>query len=624
MTAEPAPQPEPDPRAENRSRDWLHRLRDVRESGDRRAAAPLVQALIQDLLDDNQHSDVVDTLCVLEDLRCENALTDILVSGTASLRVREAALRVLACLPSDDPPPLRVAAWLDDPDPLVRAHGATFLIPRDEERLARLMRDPAPVVRRAAAEALVASARTPSLVETLRRALRDADPYVREVACRAALFDEPLAATYDLLHLLDDPDPDVRCGVYDALEDFPCVSVLLALADARSGPEGELAAVSLALLVTRVTVVLATSGERGAERILRWIAPARWVLDEDWNSGTWDGDGDGDGELRGEDGGDAPVSASGDGGEVEGGGSGGDPAVANAVADDAEQASDGDGDGGRSRPAVDCARARRILADPDAAAVEQRALLVDRDWGGTGADGLRLLRDLARAPGWDVRHGVAIALFDLLRAAGTGGGARVGEGGSGELGAVGRGAADALLCSARDVEPIVRRIGLHALTHARDPRVVEAARETLADEGARHLAGDAALQAIVALGDRAQAEAAIRAELQVEVDRDGLQLGAIHLAERLASEVPWPAVAADLRRIVESPIVGGVAVHVAALQVLRTLTAASAGTRMSPASVPLTPVCLERPVSLAHLEAVDHLDIQAQLGLFGWRGGRFG
>ncbi len=615
MTAEPAPQPEPDPRAENRSRDWLHRLRDVRESGDRRAAAPLVHALIQDLLDDDQHSDVVDTLCVLEDLRCENALTDVLLSGAASLRVREAALRVLMCLPSDDPPPLRVAAWLDDPDPLVRAHGATFLIPRDEERLARLMRDPAPVVRRAAAEALVASARTPILVETLRRALRDPDPYVREVACRAALFDEPLAATYDLLHLLDDPDPDVRCGVYDALEDFPCVSVLLALADARSGPEGELAAVSLALLVTRVTVVLATSGERGAERILRWVAPARWVLDEDWSSGTWERDGDiGDGADR-----DGEGSEPGDGVEVVGGHSAGDPALATDDADDAAQA--GDGDGGRSRPAVDFARAQRILTDPDAAAVEQRALLVDRDWGATGADGLRLLRDVMRAPGWDVRHGAAIALFDLLRAAGGIGGAGAGEA---ELGAVGRGAADALLCSARDVEPIVRRVGLHALTHARDPRAVEAAGETLADEGARHLAGDAALQAIVALGDRAQAEAAIRAELQVEVDRDGLQLGAIHLAERLASEVPWPAVVADLRRIVESPIVAGVAVHVAALQVLRTLTAASAGARMSPASVPLLPVSLAPPVSLGHLEAVDHLDIQAQLGLWGWRGGRFG
>ena len=56
--------------------------------------------------------------------------------------------------------------------------------------------------------------------------------------------------------------------------------------------------------------------------------------------------------------------------------------------------------------------------------------------------------------------------------------------------------------------------------------------ETLADARARHLAGDAALHAIVTLDDRMHAEAAIRAELHAGPDRDGLRLGAVFIVDR--------------------------------------------------------------------------------------------
>jgi len=579
MTAVPAPEPGPP------QPGWLHRLRDVRERGDRRATSALVATLLTGALDEELHEEVTDTLCVLEDLRCQQQLTDVLLAGREPLRVRESVLRILTCLPCDDPPAMRVAAWLSDSDPLVRAHGATFLVPRDEERLAAVMRDPAAVVRRAGSESLVASVRTPLLVATLRHALRDPDPVVRELACRAALFDEPIGATYDLLHLLDDPDPDVRCGVYDALEDYPCVAVLLALADARAGPDGELAAVTLAMLTTRISAALATGDEGGIERILRWLGPARWVLEEDWDPAMLTD----------------VVSATGDEwapDSVEGFESLADSEIDEERCDSPPNAypeadADPEADSGGPRQRVDLAQAQRVLTDPDGPPSEQRDLLVARDWGATGASGLALLSELATAPAWSLRHGAAVALFDLLR--------------SGE-----RGAGDVLLRLARDVEPVVRRIGLHTLTHARDPRVLDPARETLADPGSRHLAGDAALHAIVALDDRDAAEAAIRSELHGGPDRDGLRLGAVRLAERLEAR----GLVDDLRQVVEAPVVAGVAVHVAALRALRLLDPLLLD--------PLHKTGASTGISLAHLEGVDHLDVQVELGAWGWHGRRYG
>ncbi len=564
MTAQPEPAPD----------SWLHRLPEVRESGDRRATLPLVSLLLRgtatchaegaaarrppddEMLEYETLEDVADALCVLEDPRCEQPLEAALLDVSGPWTLRAAALRVLSCLPCDDPPPLRVAGWLRDADGLVRAHAAGFLGPRDEEWLAALVRDPVPEVRRAAAEALVGATRTPALVGALRHALRDPDAIVRETACRAALFDEPVGVTYDLLHLLDDPDGDVRCGVYDALEDYPCASVLLALADARSGTDGALAAATLDLLVARVGAALRAATGGAARRILRWATPARWLLEEEF------------GVLA--------VGA---------------PPLAAALAApdaDARTAFGGLADARpAARPPVDVGAARRVLADADVPAGAHRDLLVSRDWSAAGNAGLTVLAAAAQARLWSERHGVAVALLDLARSGVPG-------------------ASDALLALTEDAEPVVRRVALHALTHAREPRVVPPALAALADDRARAIAGDAALAAVASLAPRAVAERAILAELTGDGhDRDGLRLGAVHLAERSGLTAAAPALAA----LVSREIVGGPSVHVAALRALRTL-------HPSRAAAP--------QLDLAHLEGVDHLDVQAELGAWDWHGPRYG
>lgn len=500
-------------------------------------------------LDDATREDVADALCVLEDPRCEQPLVAALLDVARDHGTRSAVLRVLSCLPCDDPPRALVGAWLEEPDGLVRAFAASFLGPRDEDRLTALVRDPVVEVRRAAAEALVGAARTPGLVAAVRQALSDEDAIVRETACRAALFDEPVAATYDLLHLLDDEDVDVRCGVYDALEDYPCVSVLLALADARSGPDGALAAATLDLLVTRVEATLDAADAAGARRVRSWLAPAAWLLDESHDLGLPLRDADMDD--------DAPC-------EHEG--------VAPAL-DAAPPA---------ARAPLDVGAAATLLADPDAPPAAQREQLVARDWSSAGATGLGVLLDVAASPLWSLRHGAAVALLDLTRSGAPG-------------------AADALLRLAEDVEPVVRRVALHALTHAGDPRAVACALATLADDGARAMAGDAALQAVAHLARANVAEATILAELQPGSDRDGLRLGAIHLAERLRIAAAAPRLAA----IASTGIVAGTAAHVAALRALRNFGRPSR-------------------IDLAHLESVDHLDLQAELGAWDWHGPRYG
>ena len=574
MTAPPPAPGSTDPDPVGRSpRDWLPLLRDVRESGDRRATLALLTLLgvggsapydggaghdDAEELDEDTLEDITDTLCVLEDPRSERPLEALLLDLARARDVREAALRVLSCLPCDDPPPLRVAAWLDDADGLVRAHAASFLGPRDEERLVALVHDPVVEVRRSAAEALVGATRTPGLVQALHHALRDPDPLVREIACRAALFDEPVAATYDLLHLLDDEDGDVRCGVYDALEDYPCVSVLLALTDACSGQDGGLAAATLEVLVARVGVALGAASDAGVRRILRWAAPVRWLLEEEWEGARDD--------LR------EAVSIH--------------AAIAGGRARDAELDDDVEemhGSATAERPPVNVVEAEYVLSDDNAPGTRQRDLLVSRDWGGAGNRGLAVLVESARSRLWSVRHGVAVALLDLVRSGAPG-------------------AADELLRLTEDVEPVVRRIAIHALTHAADPRVVQAALATLADDRARSIAGDAALQAIAHLAPGRVAERAILDELGGGHDRDGVRLGAVHLAERLRIQGAVPLLAA----VAAAEVVSGPAVHVAALRALRSLNA--------PASI----------IDLAHLEGLDHLDVQAELGAWDWHGPRYG
>jgi HEAT repeat protein len=118
----------------------------------------------------------------------------------------------------------------------------------------------------------------------------------------------------------------------------------------------------------------------------------------------------------------------------------------------------------------------------------------------------------------------------------------------------------------------------------------------------RPIAGDDALALVAELGRRADAERAVLAELARTDDRDGLWLGAIHLAARLEMEAAVP----HLRRIASSPVVASVLPHVAALAALRALGRRGNG------------------LDLSRLESLDHLEVQRELGEWGWKTGRYG
>ncbi len=579
MTAEPAPDPAHRRTSRARRTALLARLDEIRDAGERGVVPELVELLLEPDLVDEARDDVADTLAALEDLRAAAPLERALLEAARPRGVREAALRVLGALPFDDPPRAQALLWTLHADDLVRAYGTTFLDAADEERLVALVGDPAVAVRRAAAEALVAAARTPGLVEAVGHGLRDPDPLVREIACRAALYDEPLALTFDLVRLLGDPDDDVRGAALEALEDFPCVGVMLALSDARRGSDAGAVDAALDLLGSRTLLALDAATPRARRRLERWVAPVRWLLDElergDREAAPAEGGASGD----------VPWECGADeSGEIDA-----------ELRLDPETAEVCDAHGVRVRPPVDLAQARALLLGDTCPPAAQRAALVAHDWGDTGGAGVLLLAEVARAPAWSLRHGAAVGLLDLATRGLPG-------------------ATDTLLALARDVEPVVRRVALHALTHARDPRALEPALATLADARARPLAGDAALQAVAALAPADIASAALLAELRRPDDRDGLRLGAIHLAERLRPQGAAGALAA----LAESPLVAGAGCHVAALRALRETFAAdpsAAGGRRRAA--------LPR-LALDHLEGVDHLDVQAELGAWDWHGPRYG
>ena len=121
---------------------------------------------------------------------------------------------------------------------------------------------------------------------------------------------------------------------------------------------------------------------------------------------------------------------------------------------------------------------------------------------------------------------------------------------------------------------------------------IDPARDVLKDPWARPTAGDDALQYLGELGSVADVEEAVLAELSRPDDRDGLWLGAIAVAqeERVEDAVD------PLIDLVETEVVGSVRAHVAALGAIRDLGAVT------------------RTVDLAHLEGIDHLEVQRELG----------
>ena len=512
-------------------KDWLARLQEVRETGDRRASPALLELFLDPHTDDDRRTEIARTLRALEDLRCAAPLRRAVFDTSLPCLLRSLAFEVHSAIPVDVPPREELLRHAHAPDPVIRAFGVRQLDVPDGETIAAAVQDPEPLVRYAAVDAMASIVRTPPLVLATRRALLDEDAAVREAACRVALFDEPLDATHELVQALEDPSTGVRIAACDALEDFPRVSVLLALAEARGESDAGLAAhLAFEGVAARVHASLAEASPRAKRRLERWVEPVKWLLTETWR------------DLLDE------------------------LTAASAEQDEPPAAQD-----------VDLDEAAEVLADPDASAAEQRRMLVAHRWAGAGDRGREVLRACAASPNWSIRQSAAYAFGDL-------------------------GAAEDLLALAADREPVVRRAALEELRASDEPRGLAAARDTLADPAMRPTAGDDALALVAELGSRREAERTILAELARPQDRDGLHLGAIHMARHFEIEAAVP----HLQRIVQSPVTASVLPHVGALAALRGLGRRGGG------------------LDLSHLEALDHLEVQRELGEWGWKGARYG
>lgn len=513
------------------ARDWTSRLAHVRDTGDRRASLPLLDRFFDPATGDDRRAEIAATLRTLEDVRCAEPLRRAVLDTDLGVDLRSLALEVLSGIPVDAAPREEALAWARSPDVVIRAFGVRALEVPDGDVLAAAAHDPAPLVRYAAVEAMASITRTRPLVQALRRALADEDATIREAACRVALFDEPLDATHELVRALSDESTAVRVAACDALEDFPRVAVLLALADTRGDSESGLAAhLAFEGIVRAVRGSMAEASPRALRRLARWSEPVRWLLEEP-SSDLVDLD----------------------------------------AFDDALDAADPPPED------VDLGEAESVLFDDDAPPSAQRRMLVVRSWAGSGDAGLALLRRCAESRNWSLRQGAAIALTEM-------------------------GAADELVALGADPEPVVRRAVFEGLRKLDEPRGLVAARETLADPAMRPTAGDDALAVVAEFARPAEVARVLVSELSREDDRDGLWLGAIHIARRLEVEAAAP----HLARIAEGPITSSVLPHVAALSALRELGRRRAG------------------LDLSHLEALDHLEIQRELGEWDWHGSRYG
>lgn len=562
MSPRPPRRPLRNPRS--RRAPWIDQLDEVERVGDRRATIPLLDSLLARggaEIDDEKAAEIADVLSALEDPRCAEPLLDAALDASRPVFRRALAVQTLASIPVDDPPRNRCLGWASDSDPVLRALGVQYLDAQDGGRIAHATADPAVLVRRTATEALGALVRTPDLLAALRRTLRDEDAVVREIACRVALFDEPLEVSWDLLRLLSDASTAVRCNAVEALAWYPRNSVLLALADARSegaqsadaavrGVPSEMgAAVDAALeaLVRRIVDVASAAPPAVRQRIDRWAAPVAWIIES---------------ECR---------------------------RVA-AEQDAAERGAPEPGDGaGRSAaapkraPPVDVSDAERRLDDPETPPSVVRELLSRRSWKRAGARGAAVLRRAAASPSWSVRQLTTKPFADL------------------------RSAKD-LAALAADDEPVVRRAAFLAALDAPQhagialaDALLPAARDTLDDPAARPTSGDPALAVLASHGTPAEVERRVVDELDRPADRDGIFLGAIHLARFGGMTRAAPLLA----QIVASPVTGHVRSHVAALEALRSLGVA------------------KTKVDLSRVEGLDHLDVVVELAHWRHRGTRW-
>ncbi len=537
---------------------WIEQLDEVERVGDRRATIPLLDCLLARgaaEIDDEKAAEVADALSALEDPRCAEPLLDAALDASRPVFRRALAVQTLASIPVDDPPRNRCLGWASDSDPVLRALGVQYLDAQDGGRIAHATTDPSVLVRRTATEALGALVRTPELLAALRRTLRDEDSVVREIACRVALFDEPLEVSWDLLRLLSDASMAVRCNAVEALAWYPRNSVLLALADARGADAGERGvpseasgAVDAALetLVRRIVDAANAAPPAVRQRIDRWAAPVAWIIENECRRIEEEAAADAGGAVK-------------------------------------DAAGSSDAAPPKRAPAIDVAEAERRLDDPETPPSIVRELLARRSWKRAGARGAAVLRRAAASPSWSVRQLTAKPFADL------------------------RGAKD-LAALAADDEPVVRRAAFlaaldapHHAGVALADAVLPAARDTLDDPAARPTAGDPALAVLASHGTPAEVERRVIDELDRPADRDGIFLGAIHLARFGGMTRAAPLLA----RIVASPVTGHVRSHVAALEALRSLGVA------------------KTKVDLTRVEGLDHLDVVVELAHWRHRGTRW-
>jgi len=507
---------------------WLERLERVRAAGDRRASLELAHILLEENAHPEAREALAETLCELEDPRCVPLLESALLDPDRDEAVRELALVVLDETPRDDPDGATIRRLASARDPLIRAYGLGFAGVAEAELVARGAADPDVRVRRAALEAMVTITRTPQLVRCALEAFGDEDETVRELACRVALFDEPLCAARSLLHAAEDPAATVRWAAMDALGEYPCVSVLLGLADlGRSAQDeaGPAADVALEAVAAAFLETFSKAGTAARRRLERWAAPALWVLES--------------------------------------------VAIEEAEGPEREE-------GDPQRAPVDIEHASRVLGDPDTPPATVRDLTLGSTWRKAGRRGLDLAEQCSESSTWLLRYGVVQPLFEL-------GGHR------------------ALMRLAADPEPVISRAALARLLRLKEAGALDAARAHLDNPRARPIAGDEALAYVCAFGPPEEAQRAIISELERPDDRDGLFLGALDLVQRYGVRAAVPALLA----LVNAPVVGAVRSHILTLRRLRRF---------------------RHPrdrIDLTHLDGLDHLALQAELGAWGYRGGRY-
>lgn len=486
----------------------MARLPRVMDERDRSATLSLLPIVLSPTLDAADRAPFVAALASLEDPRVTEPLEQALRDRTASIELRAAALDILSSTPLRDRGPERVLADLRSRDPFVQAFGYDQVDAPLADWIPRGAASDAALVRRHAVDAACLLTRTRPLVRAVQTALDDPEPEVREAACRVAYFDEPLALGWPLIERLDDDDADVREAAHMALEEYPQVAVLLALADLDGASRDEgLVSDTLEALVNRIWAAMRRGSPRVRRAISEWLRPVRWLVD----------------------------GAIAEGGEREGTG------------DDGEN---GESERAFTRPDIESlhAEVREAVLDPDSPPQLVRHVLAAHDWSGASSRTASLLHACAESSCWELRGLACRGLADrrdvdvLLRTAGDPEG-------------VVRGAALSSLAT------------LDLTDRSEVGDVLERARATLLDPWLRPVAGDSALAALVRHADRTEVVRALVDELSRAEDRDGLFRGVIAAVRRHRIEEAIPSLLA----MVAAPVVASVNSHVDALVALRAM-----------------------------------------------------